>query len=97
MTKLHEAVRDNNLPEVKRLLEKGVDVRKNFNGNTPVHLSAMNGHEEITQLLLDYGIDYDTKNQFGETPLDYAKALGNTEIVTLLEKHGGENAHSNLQ
>jgi ankyrin repeat protein len=41
-------------------------------GNTPLHYSAKAGKLAICQLLLSCGVDPNTKNKSGETPLHFA-------------------------
>lgn len=56
MTELHDAVRDNNLQEVKRLLEEKVDVNAiTYAGNTPLKIAAWNRQTNIVKLLKQAG------------------------------------------
>jgi len=55
------------------------------NGNTPLHVAALNGKTEIVKFLLAQpGIDKTLKNNDGKTAADLAQAKGFTEIVMLL-------------
>lgn len=55
------------------------------NGNTPLHVAALNGQAEIVTLLLEQpGIDKTLKNNDGKTAADLAQEKGFTEIVQLL-------------
>ncbi len=55
------------------------------NGNTPLHVAALNGQAEIVTLLLEQpGIDKTLKNNDGKTATDLAQEKGFTEIVQLL-------------
>ena len=55
------------------------------NGNTPLHVAALNGYTEIVRLLLAQpGIDKTLKNNDGKTALDLAQEKGLTEIAELL-------------
>ena len=56
------------------------------NGNTPLHVAALNGYTDIVRLLLAQpGIDTTRTNNAGQTALDLAREKGFTEIVLLLE------------
>ena len=45
---------------------------------------------EIVQALLDRGVDVNDQTKTGETALDYALRNGDTRVVTMLRKAGGE-------
>ena len=53
-------------------------------GDTPIHVAAFQGRPAALRLLLEAGADPSIKNDFGETPLDCAKLIGNSECVKLL-------------
>lgn len=56
------------------------------NGNTPLHVAALNGYTDIIRLLLAQpGIDTTRTNNEGKTALDLAHEKGFEEIVQLLE------------
>ncbi len=47
-------------------------------------MAAQNGHTEIVNMLIDWGIDVNSKFAGGQTPLMYAAQSGRTDIVNLL-------------
>ena len=49
--------------------------------------AALGGHVECLRLLLEKGAAVDRANEWGDTPLFIAKALGHSSIVALLKKH----------
>ncbi|BCA94541.1 hypothetical protein TUM19329_09020 [Legionella antarctica] len=56
-------------------------------GNTPLHWSAANGHNEVVTLLLDNGAILDCTGAHQKTPLHYAVMRGHTAAVaTLLDR-----------
>ena len=56
------------------------------NGNTPLHVAALNGYTEIVRLLLEQpGLDKTRKNKDGKTALDLAQEKNLTEIIALLK------------
>ena len=42
-------------------------------GNTPLHLAAINGHAATCKVLLEYGADRSVLNKEGKKPIDIAK------------------------
>lgn len=55
------------------------------NGNTPLHVAALNGQAEIVTLLLEQpGIDKTLTNNAGKTAADLAREKGFAEIAQLL-------------
>ncbi len=68
-TALHLAVLSKNKWGVETLAGAGVKLEaRDVNGFTPLHLAAYVGDINIVNILLKYGADYKSKNDFGETP-----------------------------
>ena len=67
---------------------------------TPLHLTALGGHNEATKIIIDSGALLNLVNMYGETPLDATLKnfeidsqklkLNKKEIAELLRKHGGK-------
>jgi hypothetical protein len=57
------------------------------NTNPPLHLAVQNGNIAIVKMLLDAGHDLNAVNADGQTPLDWAITINNTEIIQLLQTH----------
>lgn len=80
------------LETVKILLKDGkVDInhQNNFDYTALIEAVALTDgskvYQDIVQVLLDNGADKDLKDASGKTALDYAKNLGYSEMVDLLE------------
>ncbi|KAF8474492.1 ankyrin repeat protein [Russula ochroleuca] len=70
-----------------------VDLRGNHR-NSPLHPAAYHGDCEMVQILLNYGVDINVKNNDGTTPLVFAlescfSGLDHT-VVRLLLDHGAD-------
>ena len=57
---------------------------KDVNGQTAIHLSAINKHIEATALLIAYNADVNATDNYGATCLHYGAIGGTIEIVEML-------------
>ena len=71
-------------------LAKGVSVRERDHQHNKIalHWAAENGHEDITNLLLERGSPLSSQDLYGETPLHYAAESGHNAIVAALVRQG---------
>jgi len=68
-----------------RLQERPEDINvADFAGNTPLQIAALNGYEDIVQLLIDAGCSLDCVNYDKDTPLLDAVDNGHLAVVKLL-------------
>ncbi len=81
---LIDAVKNNNLTEVQKLIKNGVDVNeKDDYGETALHFAADVGSVDIAKLLLKSGANVNAKNQNGGlTPLMVASFAMRAQILT---------------
>jgi len=84
---LRESAERGRVQKVKELLEKGnIDVNNsNEEGTTPLMLAAMNGHEEMVEVLLENGADPDAVDNDGNTALMVATEFGHKTVANALE------------
>lgn len=70
----------------KLLLVECIDAvfRDRLKKRTPLHLAAAKGHEAVARLLLDKGVDVESKDIFNQTHLSIATRNGHESIVNLL-------------
>ena len=78
------------------LIIKGADVNYTMAGAegmgaTPLHAACANLRPRTVKLLLENGADPNVKDDDGVTPLMIARALGFTDIITMLTDAGAED------
>jgi ankyrin repeat protein len=97
-TALLEAINENNLATVKKLIMAGADVNAEIKGDiisTPLQAAAEKGSIDIVKLLLEHGANVNAPPhyRYGATALQFAAIGGYTGIaVLLLEKGADVNA-----
>jgi hypothetical protein len=80
-----EAIKRGDLPEVKQLIDTGIEVnKKDKNGQLPLTIASGKGHELIVQVLLDKGANVNARNSDGDTPLIFATRQGQQRVTELL-------------
>lgn len=74
------------------LLRPGTDLNPtNDYGHSSLHVAAMHGSHDIARLLLEReGVEMDSKDRDGRTPLSWAVEEGYVEVVQMLLEKGAE-------
>ena len=85
MASLQDAVSQNLIQQVEKLIQEGADVNQevfDFRGTscTLLHIAASEGHEKIVELLISNGALIEARNFHGKTPL-YQAQCGNFRIL----------------
>jgi ankyrin repeat protein len=90
MTRLMNAIRKNDLPTVRQLVQSGEDVNLlDEVGDAPLIIAAYEGFTEIVRLLLEAGADVTVVDPgMQATALHAAAYAGRTEAARLLIEHG---------
>ncbi|AIL64631.1 Ankyrin repeat protein [Rickettsiales bacterium Ac37b] len=91
-----QAVRNNNIEEVKEFINKGASVNEGIGNGMPVlHIASYLGHLPMIELLLDNSASIDAKCQDGKTAVHWAiqavrrdKRTNNIEVIKLLLNKG---------
>ncbi len=91
---LHEAVVNNDLVQVRKLLQKGTDINQlgpiRHGYGSALHIAVREGHLDIAMLLIDRGAEIDVLDRKDFTPLHNAAWNGNLEMVQLLLEAGAD-------
>ncbi|XP_067847820.1 60 kDa lysophospholipase isoform X2 [Heptranchias perlo] len=59
-----------------------------YDGRTPLHVAACEGHLPVVQYLLGHGATVYAKDRYGDTPLKNAVRFRHTEVIKLLRQTG---------
>ncbi|XP_039994041.1 60 kDa lysophospholipase isoform X2 [Xiphias gladius] len=68
-----------------------------YDGRTPLHIAACEGHLDLVQYLLGHGATVYAKDRYGDTPLCNAVRFRHKEIVNLLRKTGAHFSRDKLE
>lgn len=79
----------------KNELSEVMEGKDELSGNTALHYSCANGHEDIVKALIDAGAHVDAVNNSGNTPLHYSSLTGHMTVVRCLIDAGADLVHRN--
>jgi ankyrin repeat protein len=89
MNPLHDAITTNNIDEVKRLINSGVNVNEEVdNLHKPLHTAMFMNRSDIVKLLVQHGASVTGRNMYGQTMLTMSIATRNTEMIDFFITHG---------
>ncbi|WOS42040.1 ankyrin repeat domain-containing protein [Xanthomonas rydalmerensis] len=61
-----------------------------MDGDTPLHIAAMDGDIQAVELFIPFVRNIDIKGGIGSSPLHYAARWGHPEVAKLLLRHGAD-------
>lgn len=77
---LHEAVLEDNIVNVRKLIEKGVDMdAKNYFGKTPLLLACQRGYDNLVRLFVESNAEIGAKDNYNKNCLHFAAHNGITQ------------------
>jgi len=85
------AIAEENINEVRSLLDRGVDPNfRDYEQRCPLHIAAGVGNLDIIQILVDRGADVNVNDRWGRTPLAQAGDSGKFDAEYLLKANGSK-------
>ena len=94
MCDILEATLDGNVNAVKETVRRdssSVDSKSGSLGFTALHLTTINGDEELTEFLIEGGnANVNARDNGGFSPLHHAASNGHSRIVKILLEHGAD-------
>ena len=82
------AVSMEDMPSLQCMIARGISLRgADYDMRTPLHLAACEGYIAIAELLISHGVNINSQDRWGHTPLDDAHHHEQKSMITLLRKH----------
>jgi len=88
--KLEDAVKENNVGELQRLVREGVNPNTyihKYGNNTPIQLAATLGYYRCVEVLIEAGVDCDQTNAFEISPLFNAARRDHVMAMRIILRH----------
>lgn len=83
------AAKIGDIEALEALKEMGTNLcLSDYDGRTPLHIAACEGHLKLVEYLLSHGATVYAKDRYGDTPLSNAVRFRHKEVVKLLRKTG---------
>ncbi|XP_039597361.1 60 kDa lysophospholipase [Polypterus senegalus] len=91
------AAKTGDINALEAILEMGGNLSsEDYDGRTPLHVAACEGHLKCVQYLLSHGATVYAKDRFGDTPLKNAVKFRQKEVVCLLRNTGAHLSREEL-
>jgi ankyrin repeat protein len=89
---LWAAIDDKDLTKIRAIVNDCPEsaASRNKLGETPLHWAALEGHNDLVELLLAHGADVNAKDNGNYTALHEAALAGHNDLVELLLAHGAD-------
>jgi ankyrin repeat protein len=85
---LYEAIKDEDLTELKKIFDSGIDVNyklKSFFSRTSLHVACILGNAKVVEFLLKLGAASDIEDEYGITAGFLAEVKGHTKCVQIIK------------
>ena len=87
--------------EIVKILIQNKEININLKGGlfrvTALHLASFFGHKNILEILIEHDeIDFEQKDNYGQTALNWAFYYGRKELIDILKEKSPHLSHSDL-
>ncbi|XP_059209548.1 60 kDa lysophospholipase isoform X2 [Centropristis striata] len=92
------AAKIGDIEALEALMEMGCNLcLSDYDGRTPLHVAACEGHLKLVEYLLSHGATVYAKDRYGDTPLCNAVRFRHKDVVKLLRKTGAHFSRDELE
>ncbi|RDY04864.1 Serine/threonine-protein kinase STY46 [Mucuna pruriens] len=81
----------NDAAAVRKLLQEDPSLVKarDYDNRTPLHVASLHGWIDVATCLIEFGADVNAQDRWKNTPLADAEGAEKTNVIELLQSHGG--------
>lgn len=85
---LHAAAYAGRAEAARLLIEYNIDIDKQgpYNGYTALHDAIWQNNIDVAEILINAGANLSIRSNDGQTPLEFARSKGRTEIARMIER-----------
>ncbi|QCD82556.1 integrin-linked protein kinase 1 [Vigna unguiculata] len=81
----------NDAAAVRKLLQEDPSLvtARDYDNRTPLHVASLHGWIDVAKCLIEFGADVNAQDRWKNTPLADAEGARKTDVIELLQSHGG--------
>ncbi|XP_027346578.1 integrin-linked protein kinase 1-like [Abrus precatorius] len=81
----------NDAASVRKLLQEdpSLVMARDYDNRTPLHVASLHGWIDVANCLIEFGADVNAQDRWKNTPLADAEGAKKSNVIELLQSHGG--------